>query len=59
MWVKRILYRAGLRPRPHSLFYSPSLALTYAISDAMQPLNEALTKALREAAADLHRKDNQ
>ncbi|WGH21205.1 hypothetical protein SEA_OBITOO_29 [Arthrobacter phage ObiToo] len=32
--IRRLAYRAGLRPRPGSVFYSPSAALVYAVLDA-------------------------
>ncbi|WGH21100.1 hypothetical protein SEA_CASSIA_27 [Arthrobacter phage Cassia] len=35
--IRGIVYRLGLRPRPGSIFYSPSLALIYAIRDADIP----------------------
>lgn len=34
MWIRRLVYRRGHRPRSGSLFYSPTLAWEYAWKDS-------------------------
>lgn len=34
MRIRRVLYRMGLRPKRGSIWYSPSLDIIYAFSDA-------------------------
>lgn len=35
MWLKRVVYRRGYRPKVGSVFYSPSMTLLYALDDAI------------------------
>ncbi|URQ05015.1 hypothetical protein SEA_ITER_27 [Arthrobacter phage Iter] len=43
--IRRAVYRAGFRPRPGSILYSPSAALIYSIRDA--DISGAFREAMR------------
>lgn len=40
-YIRRMVYRAGLRPKPGNPFYSPSLDITYAYKDYYKKYGES------------------
>lgn len=52
MKIKRFLYKRGLRPKPGSIFFSPSLAMQYAWKDIDFP------KILKQAIDEFQTKEN-
>ena len=48
MWVvRKLVYKAGMRPKFDSIFYSPSLAFKYAFKDAMAAFRRGHDNARR------------
>lgn len=37
-WLRRMVYKAGFRPKYGSIFFSPSTELILAVEDAMKSL---------------------
>lgn len=52
-WLRGPIYRIGLRPRPGSIWFSPSLAMQYAIAKAAQEIAEAWVRAFNEISETL------
>jgi hypothetical protein len=44
MWFKRALYKQGLRPKPGTIFYSPSLSIIYSFTDGYKMSKERTMK---------------
>lgn len=41
-WIRRFIYKAGFDPNPGTVFFSPSLSMTIAASQAMKVATKAL-----------------
>lgn len=48
MWLRRGLYRIGVRPRGGSIWYSPSLDMVYASKGFTRVFQEAMEKTRKE-----------
>jgi hypothetical protein len=59
-WVRRLIYRAGIRPRPGSIFFSSTLHYEWLAVEANRELSAAIERAtaqLREIISLLPHED--
>lgn len=47
-WIRRSIYRMGFRPKPGSIFFSPSIAFAEASTEAFSTMREAMRRSYGE-----------